>query len=77
MKLVNRKVKLIRVHETFQLVGVTNFENPIESKGELKLDMTKVDGGVHILASKLGKSGECFIPDANCKGIVLFPEVAE
>jgi len=76
MNLNGRKIKLIRVHETFQLVGVSDLKNPIESTQGLELDMTRVEGGVHIIASKLGKTGECFIPDGNCKGFVLCPELA-
>lgn len=74
MNLLGRKIKLVRVHETFQLVGVSDLKNPIESGLGLELDMTRVEGGVHIIATKVGKTGECFIPDANCKGFVLIPE---
>lgn len=71
MELNNRKLKMVRVHETFQIPGVANLDNPIEAKGDLKIDMTKVEGGVHIIVTKLGKTGEAFIPDANCKGMVF------
>jgi len=76
IQLNNRKLSLVRIHETFQISGVTDLANPLVSKGDLQLDMTKVEGGVHIIASKAGKTGECFIPDSNCKGVVFFPKIA-
>lgn len=74
MNLNNRKIKVAYLHESFQLVGVAVFTKTVESMPGLELDMTKVEGGVHIRAKKGAASGECFVPDANCKMLSLFPE---
>lgn len=67
MSLIGRKVTIARLHATVHLEQAGEVKDVLTEAGKnnLKFDMTRVEGGLHLVYG----GREVFIPDGNIKSL--------